>query len=177
MVLVLGNGESRAGADLTKFDYEVLIGCNAAYRDLTLDYLVCCDTRMVKEATGNTSAKIYSRDNLPDLPYQGNDRADMPVHWGSGPYAVLLAATLSNNITLLGFDLYGTDNRVNNLYKGTANYSKPDSHAVDYSYWVYQIGQVFKHFPTTSFTVINKEGWMLPEEWILPNVKFSSLQG
>lgn len=173
--LVLGNGESRSGVSLDSFSFDTLIGCNAVYRDIAVDHLVCVDSRMVDEATGNTTAKIHTRGTLPSLPYTGSDRADMPIHWGSGPYAVLLATTLADDITLLGFDLYGQAGKVNNMYKGTRNYSAPTSHAIDYSYWVYQIGKVFEHYPLIRFTVINHAGWQLPDDWILPNVKFLPL--
>ena len=59
---------------------------------------------------------------VPDLPYVGDQRPDDPIHWGAGPYAVLLAAKMTtDDIHLLGFDLYSVDKHVNNVYKG---YSK-----------------------------------------------------
>ena len=191
-VLVIGNGESRKGIDIPPLrnDY-TLIGCNAIHRDFTVDHLICCDRRMADEATDNPKTQdtlIYVRDEwfnyfrkikknknvryVPDLPYQGPDKQDKPINWGSGCYAILLAATLSNEVSILGFDLYGTDNRVNNVYKDTSNYSKADSNAVDPSYWIYQIGKIFKHYPDTTFTVVNNANWVMPREWQYPNVKF-----
>jgi hypothetical protein len=108
--VVIGNGESRSSIDLVNLKNAVtLIGCNAIHRDLAVDHLVCCDQRMVKEAVANkTISHIYTRpryfrdfhkilqkdavNNLPNLPYQGILKADQPEHWGSGPYATLLAA-------------------------------------------------------------------------------------
>ena len=35
-------------------------------------------------------------------------------NWGSGPYAVLIGASLSEiHVSLVGFDLYGTNNHLN----------------------------------------------------------------
>lgn len=194
--LVIGNGESRKGVDLSslKNDY-TLIGCNAIHRDIVVDHLVCCDRRMGEEATNNEQSKdtlIYVRDDwfhyfrkikknknirvMPALPYTGELKQDRPEHWGSGCYAVLVAAELgSKEVTLLGFDLYGVNNRVNNVYKDTKNYSAKDSQAVDPSYWIYQIAKVFTHFPETKFIIKNKSDWQLPKEWKKLNVEFVAL--
>lgn len=195
-VLVIGNGESRSRINLDAFkNTHVLVGCNALHRDITVDHLVCCDQRMVREAlenstTANTTIhvregwhhyfrKIEKNKNvklLPELPYQGELRPDKPVHWGSGPYAVLVAAQLNlPTVSLVGFDLYGRQDLVNNIYKGTDNYSNANANAVDPSYWIYQIGKLFSLFPHIQFNIINTEGWKMPTEWQLNNVKKESI--
>jgi hypothetical protein len=174
-------------------DYEVVVGCNAIHRDFVPDHLVCCDNRMVKEALQNPSVKkIYTREKyyqehrkiakhknvlrLPPLPYQGYQRVDDPVHWGSGPYAVLLAADFgAESVDLIGFDLYSNDGKVNNIYKGTENYSRSDYQAVDPAYWILQIKQVFKHFPDNKFTIFNHFNWQPPRDWLCDNVKFGNI--
>ena len=194
--LVVGNGESRSSLDLNKFkDTHVIVGCNALHRDIVIDHLICCDHRMVREAlenpnTANTTIhvregwhhyfrKIEKNKNvklLPELPYQGDSRPDKAVHWGSGPYAVLIAAQLNlPTVSLVGFDLYGQQDFVNNVYKGTNNYSNPTANAVDPSYWIYQIGKLFSLYPDTQFNIINTEGWILPAEWQQNNVKKESI--
>ena len=183
--LVLGNGESRANLILDSFKFDTLIGCNAVYRDFNTDYLVCCDKRVVQEAVQNSVTNIYSRlewaekfkvNTLPPLPYSGTDRADDPRHWGSGSYAVLLAICLGHReIELVGFDLYSLNGKVNNVYKGTKNYSNTDSHAIDYSYWVYQLGKLFELFPAVSFIIRNNQNWTMPSEWRKFNVEFVAL--
>lgn len=194
--LVIGNGESRYLLDIPPLrnDY-TLIGCNAIHRDITVDHLVCCDRRMADEATDNPNTQdtlVYVRDSwfkyfrkikknrnvryVPDLPYTGDLKQDKPDNWGSGGYAVLVAAELGcKEITLLGFDLYGINNKVNNVYKDTANYSKKDSQAVDPSYWIYQLGKIFKYYPNTKFIILNKPDWVMPEEWQRENVYFQPL--
>lgn len=196
VALVIGNGESRSKIDIEKFSPEYsLIGCNAIHRDAKVDHLVCCDRRMIDEAVESdnaTNTKIYVRSNwfkyyrkikkdkrielLPDLPYEGNKKEDQPVHWGSGPYAVLLAAALNHDtIMLVGFDLYSSNNNVNNLYKGTKNYSRKDSRPVDPSFWIYQISRVFKNFRNKDFIIWNKKDWEIPELWKQPNVRFEEI--
>ena len=193
--VVIGNGESRRGINLETYRQHTLIGCNAIHRDIVVDHLVCCDRRMVAEATENPLTKdtfIYVSDHwfpffrkiqknknithLPELPYKGEAKKDDPEHWGSGGFAVLLAASLNfDEVELIGFDLFSVDQSVNNVYKGTQNYSRPESKPVDPSYWIYQIGQVFKYYPNTQFIIRNHQTWQVPAEWQKYNVKFVAL--
>lgn len=194
--LVLGNGESRGQLNLEHYcSTHTIIGCNALHRDITVDHLVCCDRRMVDEAIVNpniSNTLIYVRESwyhyfrkilknkkiqhLPPIPIIGETKRDQADHWGSGCYAILLAAHLGfTEVDLIGFDLYAVQDRVNNIYKGTQNYSKVDAQAVDHSYWVYQTSQVFIHFPQVQFTVINYADWVMPKEWQKNNVRFLAL--
>jgi hypothetical protein len=195
--VVIGNGESRKLIDIESLKINnVLIGCNAIHRDIVVDHLVCCDRRMVEEAVDNPTTehtKIYVREDwfkyyrkvqkrknissVPNLPYRGDQRPDRPEHWGSGGYALLVAAQLEfDNIIVVGFDLYSKNNKVNNVYKDTINYSAADNQSVDYSYWVYQTSKVFQHFSNISFTIVNDLGWEMPKEWRQPNVQFTSIE-
>jgi hypothetical protein len=150
---------------------------------------------MVREALENPDTKqslIYVRDhwyhffrkikknknirNLPDIPYTKISRIDMPEHWGSGAFALIIACSLGHKeITIIGFDLYGRQDRVNNIYKGTSNYAKETDVAVDYSYWRYQISKVFSSFPDINFKIVNHQDWPIPEEWKKNNVRFENI--
>ena len=194
--VVIGNGESRRSINLEIYKSKyTMIGCNALHRDISVDHLICCDRRMAEEATNNINnqnTKIYVRPSwfhyfrkikknknvnlLPDLPYTGEVKRDQPDHWGSGCYAILLAATLGyKEIEIIGFDLYPIDHTVNNIYKNTANYSKQGSQPVDPSYWIYQISQVFTYFPNSNFIIKNHQAWQLPNEWQKFNVQFIAI--
>lgn len=191
--LVIGNGESRRSIDLFEFSKtHITVGCNALHREFIPDHLICCDNRMVREALNAKVPKIYTRERyyrdhrkiaknknifrLPGLPYIGLEKRDQPEHWGSGPYAILLACELGfQNIDLLGFDLYGINNKVNNVYKDTDNYAKSDSQSIDHSFWVYQIDKIFKNFSNRAFTVYNHSGWKMPREWTHNNVRFENI--
>jgi hypothetical protein len=191
-IAVFGNGESRIGIEIQKFKPEfVTIGCNAIYRDFDVDHLVCCDRRMIAEATEDPKTKemfIYVREEhyrhfrkvkknkkiqlLPDLPYKGDRRQDVPTHWGSGPYAVLIACLQDpEEIHLYGFDLYGRDLYINNVYKGTKNYKSSTSNSVDPSYWIYQIGKLINLYPNIKFKIYNKKEWDIPSQWVNKNVE------
>lgn len=194
IALAIGNGESRTGIDLNKFkqDY-ILVGCNALQRDTEVEHLVCCDRRMIDEALhspNTTQTQIYVRNDwydfysaqdnriraVPELPYKGNKKVDMPIHWGSGPYALLVAANLPvTNILLVGFDLYPANETFNNVYKNTKNYQKENSNPIDYSFWEYQISKIFENFPNKSFIIFNHEDWKMPKSWNRSNVSFEVL--
>ena len=185
-MLVIGNGESRASVNIDKLNY-TKIGCNAILRDFSVDHIVCVDKPMLQEAVESNYNKlvtVYTRANqfaqyrletniriVPDLPYVGDQRPDDPIHWGAGPYAVLLAAKLTtDDIHLLGFDLHSVDKLVNNVYKDTANYSLAHKSAVDPRYWIYQIGKIFECFTNTRFIVHQTDNWQLPKSWKQPNI-------
>ena len=187
-MLVIGNGESRLQVDLDKIDI-CKIGCNAIRRDYEVDHLVCVDRRMVQEALESKFTNtIYTREDwigqfsahknvelVPTVPYQPEERKDEPFQWGSGPYAVLLAATLSKKVKLIGFDLFSATGTVNNVYKSTTHYDNSDKHAVDPSYWIHQISKVFEYFPLNKFTVYQNRQWILPDSWKYPNVFLDNL--
>ena len=146
---------------------------------------------MVLEAVQNprnNNTTIYTRDNwsnafikfknvvtVPPVPYQGTARADEPMNWGSGAYAILVAAMYSDDIHIIGFDLVSNNGKVNNIYKDTPNYNKADSHAVDPNYWIYQIGRIFASMPNKYFTVYNNSDWVMPDTWKNENVGFKNI--
>ena len=72
----------------------------------------------------------------------------------------------------MGFDLYGNSGKVNNIYKDTNSYSNSESKSVDPSYWIYQIGKIFSLHKEKKFVIINKNSWVLPNEWNKKNVEF-----
>jgi len=196
-VIVVGNGESRHPIDLQELTGKIcLIGCNAVHRDAIVDHLVCCDHRMILETLDDINTietliyvrkewfhhfkKMMKRPNIrqvPEIPYPQHKRPDDPKHWGSGTYALLLAANIEyHTIYIVGFDLYGKGKLVNNLYKGTKNYSAENSHAIDPSYWIYQSAKVFEYFPNKRFVVVNRPSWLFPDAWRLSNVSFLSIE-
>ena len=182
-MIAIGNGESRQNVDIGRL-YGTKIGCNLAFQDIDVDHLVCIDRGPLRSALDAqlTKTKIWTRPEyvsfncltVPDVP-QGNQRPDQPRHWGSGPYAILIAASLDREIHMIGFDLYSKNDRVNNIYKGQTHYAAADSHAVDPRYWIYQISRVFLEYKDKYFIVYNIEDWIMPESWCLANVEFKTL--
>ena len=189
-MIVIGNGESRQGIDINELQSEK-VGCNAIIRDFTVHHLVCCDKRMVAEAINNkriSNQNIYTRSDwqnlfpgvkiVPELWYESAERIDQPWHWGSGDYAVLLASqiTAHKQIHMIGFDLFSNDNKVNNIYKGTPNYNKADSHSVDPSYWIYHLAKIFEKFDQKEYIVYSNLDNKMPESWkSISNLRLDSL--
>ena len=180
-VTVIGNGESRKNFDLYQLEWlGKSIGTNAVHRDFHPDFLVCCDRRMVQEAVNNAYENpVYTRSNwykqfsfwrnvmcLPQLPYEGDKRQDDPWHWGSGGHALNLACSLNPEfVIMLGFDLWGVDNKFNNVYKSTDNYNESTKPATDPSYWIYQTAKLFELNPKIKFIQIQPDEWDPPESW------------
>lgn len=176
---VIGNGQSRLSFDLTSItDYT--IGCNALYRDFHPDEIVAVDRRMVFEILASSySNPVYTRPDwykefsdsrvrsLPEIPFTGPQKADIPFHWNSGPYAILLACLLEpKEINLLGFDLWGDQQLVNNVYKGTNNYDPISHRAIDPSHWIYQFKKITTHFNSINFIQHQTTNWTIPQEWL-----------
>lgn len=184
--LVIGNGESRNGIDVSTFSC-VKIGCNAIHRDFAVDHLVCVDRRTLQEAVQSNAPSIYTRQEwltftkdprvklVPQLPYTGELREDDPWNWGSGQFAILIGASLSDHIHIIGFDLWGNGKLVNNVYKDTANYDPATKRAVDPRYWIYQNFKIFQCYPDKYFTIYNLPNWPIPESWKMANVEFKTL--
>lgn len=182
-MLVIGNGESRSNIDLSKIS-RPKIGCNAIYRDIFVDHLVCVDLKMMNEVKDNHH-KIYTRKDwvsrykdhtnifaVPDLPYNGIQRWDEPWHWGSGTYAILLGATITkiSRVDLIGFDLYSKNGFVNNIYKDSKNYANSFKRAVDPRYWILQASKIFECFENIEFVIHQTDTWELPDSWKKSNV-------
>lgn len=108
---------------------------------------------------------------LPELPFTKDKKSDHPDNWGSGPYAVLVACLDYDEIYLSGFDLYSKTSSINNIYKGTNNYQDKNSRPVNPAFWVYQLFRLFDFYNNKNFYIINEDKWIIPKEWILPNVK------
>jgi len=191
-MLVIGNGESRKTIDIDRIKCSK-IGCNAIYRDYYMDHLVCVDKRMVSEVlhsgTNIKGTYVYTRPDwyknfktlrvreVPELPYIGSDRWDEPFQWGSGPYAILLAAkqATDNFVNVLGFDLWSNTDTINNVYKSTTNYDDASKRPIDPRYWIHQISMVFKCFPKIKFVIHQDNNWNLPKAWNQPNVKVDTI--
>ena len=191
-MLVIGNGESRHGIDIDLIT-DQKVGCNAIHRDFKVDHLICVDRRMVQEAIDegvNYNSIVYTRKDwasdymklhkrireVPELPYVGSDRWDEAFQWGSGPYAVLLGAKLSKEISMIGFDLYSHTTTINNIYKDTKGYDAGTKRPVDPRYWIHQIGKVFEIYSKRKFTIYQKDNWTIPKAWKHANVSLDSIR-
>jgi hypothetical protein len=115
---------------------------------------------------------------LPTLPYDSKLRQDQPIHWGSGPYAVLLATQLNTayeTINLLGFDLYGLGELINNVYKDSHGYNRSSDRAVDPRYWIHQLSKIFELNAKMPFRLYVSDHFIVPKDWNYANLSYQSL--
>lgn len=188
-MLVVGNGESRKNIDIGAYQLPV-VGCNAIFRDIKVNHLVCCDRRMVREALQHPNTEhscVYTRKEwhrefgvlpVPELPYEGDLRQDDAWHWGTGQYALLVALkhNVMQHIHIVGFDLFGSNGLVNNIYKDTKSYDQSSKQPVDPSYWIYQNQKIFQHHPAQQFNYYVENSFQTPQSWQnLPNLKILPL--
>lgn len=186
---IVGNGTSRQSLDLSSIQYPVL-GSNAVHRDYPVDYLVCCDRRMVEEALNSGyPGKIFTRRDwyhrypkncvfpLPEFDWREKLKWQQSFHWGSGLHSVHLAIKLGyTELRLWGFDLWARDGRTNNIYAGTENYSSADDSGVDPSFWIRQFAWLFERYPDVVWLFHNTKTWKIPPEWKnYPNFRLTRL--
>lgn len=189
----IGNGESRAGFNLEKLkSFGELYGSNAVFRDVEVDHLICCDRRMAMETVQkHYKGLVYTRkdwysffpyDNfreLPELPWEENEKHTQSFHMGSGLHSVNVALQNNPNIIILvGHDFWGTGAKHNNLYKGTENYADKIAPAIDPSFWIKQFVMFFQIYKTTQFVFCqpNLSSWQKPIGWeSLTNVQYEDL--
>jgi hypothetical protein len=187
----IGNGESRKNFNLLNLKpLGEIYGSNAVHRDNDVDYLVCCDRRMVSEVLLNNYTKpVYTRQDwlsefrypnvntVPSLPWKEEQKWTQTFHMGSGLHAVHLAIKQGCNwIVMIGHDMQKNDGKHNNIYKDTHNYESTDHHAIDPSFWIQQFELFFITYPKCKFMFVNDE-WESPFEKEYENVSFQTYQG
>ena len=165
IAFILGNGESRLPI---KLDYlrekGVIYGCNALYRDFYPDVLVSLDEEMTKEIINAKYEGYHVHKELNSnkentelfLVDQNGVRVTKNRGWSSGATAAFLASSCVEfkEIYLIGFDLFNTI-KMNNVYKGTANYLNEFDPPIQTTQFREQLGKVMKNSPFKKFIWVN----------------------
>ena len=77
---------------------------------------------------------------------------DYPNGWCAGTTAIHLACQgEAKEIYMLGFDLSSYKNKLNNMYKGTANYLPASAKGFNPVNWIDQLNQVFNKYSDKTF--------------------------
>lgn len=180
--IVLGNGNTRKSVPNDLLKDKNTFACNYAYRDFTPANLIVCDRHMLITALSEGAAsksKVWTRprwynnidpkDNLcpfPELPFAPENKFDAPMNWGSGTYAAYLACLDEPSVLVfVGFDLWGEQGKVNNIYAGLDGYGPSDAAPVDPRGWIYQFQKLFSYYPEKQFVFLNWPSWQEPKEW------------
>ena len=193
---VIGNGESRRGFDLELLRaHGIVVGCNAIYRDFKPDILVSVDKEMTKEINNNhyngrfffrvregkagRFIKEECRRKVGKFIEEKGGKSFRDRGWSCGQTAIKLVCDLYKEIDtvfLLGFDIYGNkDKKINNMYKGTKNYSHSNVKEVYYLNWIRQIGDIAEEYDRVMFYRVGNMEDKFPEQWKrFDNIKFIS---
>ena len=70
-----------------------------------------------------------------------------------------MGANLAENIKLVGFDLYGTEGKLNNVYADTDGYKSMYDEAVDCYIGFYKLEKYLNVSPNKKFTIFNTHDW------------------
>ena len=164
VAFVLGNGRSRLAIDSWELkQHGTLFGCNAAYRDCPLDYLVAVDGPIIYEIMQSKAHLdipffIANNKHITD-PNVNRIEPNLPGMMDSGSLAIILTQELHfRDVYLIGFDYKSSNRYHNNVYADTANYKRStDPHVLDATEqsWYYRQMILFQRYPDTLFTRVN----------------------
>lgn len=162
---VLGNGRSRLAIDPWELkEHGTLFGCNAAYRDCPLDYLVAVDNFMITEILdchAHYNIPFYVNDKHTWITDTRVNRIDTKMSglMDSGTLALLLTQQLGfKDVYLCGFDYVSNNKFHNNIFADTANYKRTtDQHVLEVTKesWYQRQMILFNRYPDTLFTRVN----------------------
>ena len=174
---IIANGESRRGFDLNKLkDRGYVIGMNVLplREDFWPDALISVDIATVKYiCERNVPDKLemwsYPRGGVKDPRVK---RIEKDWGWSSGPTATRIALEYKKfqTIYILGMDFFGLDQhgkvgsekdgrKLNNMYKGTDRYRKPNSDRTYFGNWLNQMIQNTSNHSNCNFyhVVLNNQ--------------------
>ena len=128
LAVCLGNGPSRTG--YLPPDGAVVIGCNAAYRDTQLDYVVALDRRVVREIIEAKFEKplIARQHTFKKVIQEAGQKIDPQRHLLAVPPSLPLSGFLAIYVACIfrcdPIRLVGYDGGSANLYTGTPCYQQ-----------------------------------------------------
>jgi len=157
---ILGNGITRLEVDCENLlDYGTVYGCNRIYQEFAPNVLVSTDREMAHEIQQSGYSSCHKHYTRKQNILKDSGALILPKHLhdtSSGPAALGLA-TLSeaNYLFMIGMDLKGINNKINNVYAGTQHYKKKESPPVFFGNWVDQINNLIKMNNSKRFLLIN----------------------
>lgn len=169
---MLGNGRSRSFINVEQLKkHGTVYGCNAIYREASVDYLIAVDVKMITEITEaqyHNTHEVWTNPNKITQNISGINLFNPGLGWSSGPTALHLASSHKHDeIYILGFDYVGTgpnQDYVNNVYAGTKNYKNVNDRATYYGNWLKQTATCIKQNKNTKYFRIVEEGSFIPKE-------------
>jgi len=171
IAFVLGNGITRLEVNCESLlDYGHVYGCNRIYEEFAPTVLVSTDKGMAQEIqqSGYSSNHIhYTRKNNKILDSGTNILPNNLWDLSSGPAALGLACeTYATYFYMIGMDLKGINNKINNIYAGTQHYKNKDNIPTHFDNWVRQVEYIMRKFPSKRFIHVNPLHNFTPDIWI-----------
>lgn len=157
---ILGNGITRLEIDCEGLlDYGTVFGCNRIYEEFAPSVLVSTDADMAKEIqqSGYSAKHIHYTRNIHLIKDSGAQVLPKHIHgYSSGPAALGLAAqTDAIYLCMIGMDLKGVNNMINNIYAGTPYYKPKNTEPMYYGNWIDQLDTLFKLHTDKRFIQVN----------------------
>ena len=185
--VVIGNGESRLGFDLSHIkDHSGGIlaanklqsyGCNALYRDFTPDFLVAVGVDIIDEIAKSG----YTQDNIvyANAQYVLKNPGKFYIvpqnpTFDAGALALYLACFDGHTkIFMLGYDGNHGFGPTNNVYKDTPGYPSSDHLENNTTFWARTLSTVISTYPNVDFVSVmpTKDYWMDESLLTLPNLR------
>tara|TARA_B100000085_G_scaffold285242_1_gene320606 strand:- start:5134 stop:5721 length:588 start_codon:yes stop_codon:yes gene_type:complete len=157
---ILGNGITRLEIDCAGLlDYGTVYGCNRIYEEFAPNVLVSTDAGMAQEIqqSGYSASNIHYTRSHHKIRNSGAHVLPKDIHgYSSGPAALALAAqSEANYLFLIGMDLKGVNNKINNIYAGTQHYKPKNADAMYFGNWVDQLNRIIQQTQNKRFMQVN----------------------
>lgn len=171
IAFILGNGITRLQVDCKSLlDYGYVYGCNRIYEEFAPSVLVSTDKGVsveIQQSKYSASNLHYTRKQC-KLSDSGSNIIPNKYHgMSSGPAALGIASeTSANYFYIIGMDLKGVNNKINNIYAGTKHYREKNDTPTFFGNWVDQINIIIKSFENKRYIHVNPLDNFIPDLWL-----------
>ena len=174
IAFVLGNGITRLQVDCKSLlNYGTVYGCNRIYEEFSPSVLVSTDKEISVEIqnSGYSARNIHYTREQSKVIDSGANIIPQPYHGMSSGPAALGVGCLSNAnyLYMIGMDLKGINNKINNIYAGTKFYRKKDDTPTVFENWVNQVESIMLNYKHKRFIHVNPLDNFIPEQWLQNN--------
>ena len=170
IAFILGNGITRLQVNCESLlDYGYVYGCNRIYQEFAPSVLVSTDKGISEEIqnTKYSASNVHYTRQQTKIKNSGSLIIPDPYHgMSSGPAGLGIASeTNASYFYLIGMDLKGVNNKVNNIYAGTTYYRNKNEVATVFENWVNQIETIMKKFINKRYIHVNPLDNFVPQQW------------
>lgn len=170
IAFVLGNGITRLQVDCKSLlDYGYVYGCNRIYEEFAPSVLVSTDkgiSEEIQRSKYSTSNLHYTRKQCKLLDSGSNIIPNNYHGMSSGPSALGIASdTSATYFYMIGMDLKGFNNKINNIYAGTKHYRAKTDEPTYFTNWVDQVNNIMQIYQNKRYIHVNPLDNYIPKSW------------